>query len=94
MSFIGPRPERPIFTDVYNKKIIGYSRRKNIRPGITGLAQISCGYNALPEEKLQFDLLYLKYKNSFMLNGLITLYTIKKMFFWKTFKEVSYRGNR
>jgi len=94
MSFIGPRPERPIFTQVYNKQIIGYSRRKDVKPGISGLAQISCGYDARPENKLQFDLLYIQYKNSFHLNSLIALYTIKKIFFWKTFKEVSYRGNR
>jgi lipopolysaccharide/colanic/teichoic acid biosynthesis glycosyltransferase len=83
MEFIGPRPERPEFTQEYDKTIDSYPVRHTVKPGITGLAQISLVYDADVAHKLKFDLLYIKNKNSLILKFLISLYTVKKMMFLK-----------
>ena len=59
MSIVGPRPERPEMTKVYEETIPGYSRRHEIPPGITGLAQTRAGYHTDPSYKLGHDLQYL-----------------------------------
>ena len=58
MSMVGPRPERPCFTDHYEKCIPHYARRHGVRPGITGLAQVCGGYHTDARDKLRFDLIY------------------------------------
>ena len=40
MSFVGPRPERPFFVEQYLGEVTGYRERFNVKPGITGLAQV------------------------------------------------------
>lgn len=40
MSVVGPRPERPFFVEQFRQALPHYSRRHEVRPGITGLAQI------------------------------------------------------
>ena len=59
MSFVGPRPERPIFVTDFESRIPGYRERTRIRPGVTGLAQVSGSYESSPEIKLKYDLAYL-----------------------------------
>lgn len=83
MDFIGPRPERPEFTKIYDQTIDSYAKRHSVKPGITGLAQISLVYDADAGHKLKFDLLYIKNRNSIILKFLIAVYTIKKMVFLK-----------
>ncbi len=62
MSFIGPRPERPHFTVKYFEKIPLYRERtRRAKPGLTGLAQITLGYDDSLESvvrKTHFDLTY------------------------------------
>ena len=60
MSIVGPRPERPEFYDVFDTYITGFRQRMFVKPGLTGLAQISGGYYLLPEEKIVYDLDYIK----------------------------------
>lgn len=61
MSLIGPRPERVEIAGYYAAIDKNYASRHVIKPGITGLAQVSCPM-ATPKEnliKLQFDLYYI-----------------------------------
>lgn len=60
LSLIGPRPEREIFYDEFEKYIPGFKQRLYVRPGISGLAQVVGGYDFLPEEKIVYDLEYIK----------------------------------
>jgi len=58
MSLVGPRPERPELTTTFEDNIVGYSRRHEVPPGLTGLAQIHGHYHTDPEYKLGYDLQY------------------------------------
>ncbi len=85
MSSIGPRPERPHFVAQLQEKIPYYSQRHTIRPGITGWAQVRYRYGATveeAEEKLQYDLYYVK-NMSFFLDLLILLSSIQVVLFGK-----------
>ena len=57
MSLVGPRPERPEFVAEL-RNLPDYDLRHLIRPGLTGIAQLTGGYAATAEEKLRCDLLY------------------------------------
>ena len=59
MSFVGPRPERSFFVEQYIAETPGYGERFNVKPGVTGLAQVSGGYATTPERKLKYDLIYM-----------------------------------
>lgn len=63
MSLIGPRPERPAFCEEFEKRIHGWHYRTMVRPGISGLAQVTGGYDLLPSEKVKFDLYYIVSRN-------------------------------
>jgi exopolysaccharide biosynthesis polyprenyl glycosylphosphotransferase len=76
MSLIGPRPERPIFTAQFNEEIPGFIERLQVRPGITGWAQVNGGYDITPREKLELDRYYIN-NMSFFLDLKIILKTIK-----------------
>lgn len=60
MSLIGPRPEREAFAIEFEKYIHGFSERLKVKPGITGWAQVNGGYFLKPEEKIVFDVEYIK----------------------------------
>jgi sugar transferase (PEP-CTERM system associated) len=83
MSLVGPRPERPEFTDYLSREIPYYQLRHTIRPGITGWAQIRYRYaNSLDDarEKLRYDLFYIK-NMSIGLDLLVFFQTIKVILF-------------
>ena len=69
MSFVGPRPERPVFIDELADQIEHFRLRHLVKPGITGWAQISYPYGASVEDsrqKLQYDLYYIKNQTMFL----------------------------
>lgn len=79
MSFIGPRPERPEFTEELEKSIPYYSLRHMVKPGITGWAQVVYPYGASEDdarEKLEYDLYYIK-NYSLLLDLIIVFKTIR-----------------
>jgi exopolysaccharide biosynthesis polyprenyl glycosylphosphotransferase len=76
MSLIGPRPERPMFTAQFNEEIPGFIDRLQVKPGITGWAQVNGGYDITPREKLELDRYYIN-NMSFWLDLKIILKTIK-----------------
>lgn len=63
MSIVGPRPERPVFVAELSGKISDYEKRVNVRPGITGLAQVWHKYDETIKDvrkKVKYDLLYIR----------------------------------
>jgi sugar transferase (PEP-CTERM system associated) len=69
MSLVGPRPERPFFVDQLTQEIPFYALRHSVKPGVTGWAQVRYPYGATVEdsqEKLQFDLYYVKNHTLFL----------------------------
>ena len=79
MSFVGPRPERPEFYEVFEKYIIGFTQRTKVAPGLTGWAQVNGGYDLYPEEKIVYDLEYIK-KRSLKMDAKCILMTFPVFF--------------
>lgn len=85
MSLVGPRPERPVFVNELAKKIPYYALRHNIKPGVTGWAQVCYPYGASEEDalrKLEYDLYYLK-NLSLVMDMWIVFQTVKTVLFQK-----------
>ena len=79
MSFVGPRPERPVFVEQLIEKIPFYDVRHSVKPGVTGWAQVRYPYGATIEDglrKLQYDLYYVK-NHSLFLDLMIMVETIQ-----------------
>lgn len=76
MALIGPRPLLPQYLPLYNKE---QARRHEVRPGITGWAQVN-GRNAISwTKKFELDVWYVDHC-SFLLDLRIFLLTIRKVF--------------
>lgn len=75
MSLIGPRPERDVFTEQFEKEIPGFKKRLLVKPGLTGWAQVNGGYEATPEEKWKLDMYYIQ-KQSISLDLQIIFRTV------------------
>ncbi len=85
MNLIGPRPERPEFVSELVKKIPFFDLRHEVKPGITGWAQVRHKYGNTEEDsliKLQYDLYYIK-NRSFLLDMGIIWRTIAVMIKFK-----------
>ncbi len=83
MGFVGPRPERPEFVQNLVKTIPYYNERHNVKPGLTGWAQLKYPYGETEAdslEKLKFDLYYIKHR-SFLLDLLILIRTVEIVLF-------------
>ncbi|WP_313127212.1 sugar transferase [Proteiniclasticum ruminis] len=63
MSLVGPRPERAVFYNEFEKNISNFRDRLADKPGLSGWAQINGGYDLTPSEKLSFDLWYIEHAN-------------------------------
>ncbi|MDR0913339.1 MAG: undecaprenyl-phosphate glucose phosphotransferase [Methanobrevibacter sp.] len=61
MSVVGPRPERPFYVNKFKKDIPKYMVKHQVRPGITGLAQIN-GFrgNTSIKKRIEFDIEYVE----------------------------------
>lgn len=76
MSIVGPRPLLVEYLELYNEQ---QKRRHEVRPGLSGYAQVS-GRNAISwEDKFNLDLYYID-NMSFMFDLKIILLTLKKVF--------------
>jgi sugar transferase (PEP-CTERM system associated) len=85
MSFVGPRPERPVFVERLQEQIPHYALRHTVKPGLTGWAQIRYPYGASEEDalrKLEYDLYYIKNTN-LMMDVTIIFDTIRTVLFQK-----------
>ncbi|MDX5299827.1 MAG: TIGR03013 family PEP-CTERM/XrtA system glycosyltransferase [Gammaproteobacteria bacterium] len=85
MSFVGPRPERPVFVEKLAQSIPLYNERHRVKPGITGWAQMCFAYADSEEdtrEKLRYDLYYIK-NQSLLLDLLIIIQTVEVVLFKK-----------
>ena len=85
MNVVGPRPERPSIFVRLTDEVEDYPLRQRVRPGITGLAQVSQQYDQNMGDvvrKLEFDLDYVR-KQGFWTDVLIMLKTIPVVLFRK-----------
>ncbi len=79
MSLVGPRPERPEIAKDLNEHIVNYWMRLQVKPGITGLAQVRYRYDSCIKDvknKLRYDLFYIRNAN-FLLDLRILFDTIE-----------------
>ncbi|MER2009354.1 MAG: sugar transferase [Psychrobacillus sp.] len=75
MSIVGPRPEREFFIKQFELEHSSYKYRSTVKPGITGYAQIMGKYTTGVEDKLRFDLFYIR-NYSFILDLIIQFRTL------------------
>lgn len=81
MSVVGPRPEQPAFVDRLEHVVPYYKRRHLMKPGLTGWAQVRCGYAGSDigsAWKVCHDLYYLKHR-SIGLNLVILCETVRTL---------------
>lgn len=84
MSIVGPRPLLVQYLSLYSEE---QKKRHNVRPGLTGLAQVN-GRNSISwEEKFKLDVKYVN-KINFYMDFLIILKTIKNVFIRKNINQI------
>ncbi len=69
MSLVGPRPERPMFVDLFRASLPRYDERHLVLPGITGWAQVHMRRvldTSAASEKLAYDLQYLEHWSPYL----------------------------
>jgi sugar transferase (PEP-CTERM system associated) len=79
MSFVGPRPERPMFVEELAAQIPLYRERHMVKAGLTGWAQVNYPYGASVDDarsKLSYDLYYVK-NFSILFDFVILLQTLR-----------------
>ncbi len=78
MGFVGPRPERPFFSNKFSKEVEDWDRRLDVKPGMTGLAQVKDSCSLDPQRKAMYDLYYVK-NQSLLLDINIAWSTVGKI---------------
>ena len=79
MSLVGPRPERPVFVEEFEKEIDGYDYRFAVKAGLTSLSHVYGRYSTYIHDRTYYDLFYIT-NYSFFLDLRIILLTSKTMF--------------
>ncbi len=79
MSLVGPRPERPFFVEQFIHDLPEYEHRFAVKAGITGYAQIYGNYGTSPDNKLRFDLMYIR-NYSLLLDIKLIIQTLRVFF--------------
>jgi len=61
MSLVGPRPERPFFVEKFKEEIPRYMVKHQVRPGLTGWAQVN-GYrgDTSIKKRIEYDIYYIE----------------------------------
>ena len=72
MSLVGPRPEAMGVVQLYNEK---HKRRLQMKPGLTGLQQVTCRGTKSMQKRLKYDVYYIKHR-SLLLDLEILLRTV------------------
>jgi len=91
MSIVGPRSERPFFVEQFEKDIPGYHQRFRVKAGITGFAQVAGSYDSLPEDKLRYDLIYIK-SYTILLDLRLILETVRVVFSTTLYNRTFHRN--
>lgn len=71
MSFVGPRAERPEIHAQYVQRVPLFAERIRVRPGLTGMAQVKGAYDIAPEEKILYDIDYMRRMSPLVDTGLM-----------------------
>ncbi len=79
MSVVGPRPERPVFVEQFEKEIEYYDYRFEVKAGLTGLSHVYGRYSTYIYDRTYYDLFYITHY-SLLLDFKIILLTTKTMF--------------
>jgi len=79
MSVVGPRPERPVFVEQFEKEIEDYDYRFQVKAGLTSLSHVYGRYSTYIHDRTYYDLFYITHY-SLMLDLKIILLTTKTMF--------------
>ena len=80
MSLVGPRPETPHYVRIFSERFPDYPKRHAVRPGLTGLAQVSGRNNITWEQKFKYDLIYIDKGITFWKDLWIIFMTVGKVF--------------
>jgi len=78
MSLVGPRPERPFYTDLIIQKTPQYTNLLKVKPGLTSWGMVAFGYASTVEEmieRMQYDLMYIQ-NPSLLLDAKIMMRTL------------------
>jgi lipopolysaccharide/colanic/teichoic acid biosynthesis glycosyltransferase len=78
MSIVGPRPERPVFHELYSLTVPDFAHRLKVRAGITGMAHVYGRYDSRPEERIRLDIHYIS-NFSVLLDIKIMVETVRVM---------------
>lgn len=79
MSIVGPRPERPVFVEQFEKEIENYDYRFEVKAGLTSLSHVYGRYSTYIYDRTYYDLFYIMHY-SLLLDFKIILLTTKTMF--------------